>query len=121
MNPGLASVANAVRFEHQQSDQREGGLSFRFADTDQRYTSFVSQLLELDPSNRLSVAAAVQHPYLTTGLTDDPARVIMNPQHLHTTEPIRLPKTRVGGASSAEDQQWARRQFSVLWAPMPGE
>ena len=93
-----------------------------------------------DFTERLSLREAVSHAYLTKGtlvMTDEdpshPHPVELDPTTLHLSEPpVTLP-TRASeesgdegyalgiGTNSAEseDHLWARRQFSILWAPMP--
>ena len=51
----------------------------------------------------------------------------MDPLTLHqSTPPVALPVRSkdgagAGGADSHDEHLWARRQFSVLWAPMPSD
>jgi hypothetical protein len=51
----------------------------------------------------------------------------MDPLTLHqSTPPVALPvrskdDTTAGGADGHDEHLWARRQFSVLWAPMPSD
>ena len=44
----------------------------------------------------------------------------MSPLSLHMGPPVELPVSNLREGDLA-DQQWSRRQFSVLWAPMPSE
>lgn len=90
----------------------------------------------LDPTNRLSLREAVSHPYLTNGAmetTEGHLHLSLDPLTLHlsapsVTLPIRTSKEseeEVDGSGKAtdcpatEEHLWARRQFSILWAPMP--
>ena len=81
----------------------------------------------LDVSARMSVSAALTHPFLTLGsVTGAPA---MNPRTLHTTKPpVQLhtdPQHSTNGHNSdsstdeSDPEGWRRRQLSVLIAPMP--
>lgn len=85
-----------------------------------------------DPIGRLSLIEAVAHPYLTTGtmsLLEHESPLLMDPLTLHlSTPPVALltrdsyesPNSNGNSGSACfEDHLWARRQFSVLWAPMP--
>lgn len=45
----------------------------------------------------------------------------MSPLTLHTQPPLVLPVANVRDGADLVDQQWSRRQFSVLWAPMPAD
>jgi len=45
----------------------------------------------------------------------------MNPLALHAQPPVVLPVDSVRDGADLVDQQWSRRQFSVLWAPMPAD
>ena len=45
----------------------------------------------------------------------------MVPLSLHAQAPLVLPAENVRDGADLVDQQWSRRQFSVLWAPMPAE
>jgi len=91
----------------------------------------------LDFTQRLTISGALSHPYLTNGSiyvpssdeiadspsmkesSDDMGATIVDPTKFHFGEPLVLPKGQA--QSSQEDQQWSRRQFSVLWAPMPAD
>ena len=85
---------------------------------------------------RTTVFAACEHDYLRFGylraqesavvLAERP--VELTPLCLHGMNPIlpdlRLPETAAGSASGISSEEaagsgWQRRQFSVLWAPMP--
>jgi hypothetical protein len=93
--------------------------------------------LYLDVSERATVAASLQHDYLITGLLSIPSldeedfdtaavsaddqQTVINPNTLHLHDPLILPKGKDRGNTDAEEQLWARRQFSVLWAPMPAD
>ena len=48
--------------------------------------------------------------------------VVLSPLTLHFQPPmVELPRSTPGGEAGVDDQLWARRQFSSLWAPTPGE
>lgn len=51
---------------------------------------------------------------------DSDANVRVSPQELHFKEPLCLPKGEAQ-VIQEEDQLWARRQFSILWAPMASD
>ena len=100
-----------------------------------------------DPALRSTVLEASVHDYLLTGggsllNTDEPLEqqmIPLNPRnlHFHTTPSVILPRvvksnnnrnnngvnggdrqdTGLVGAST--DNEWSRRQFSVLWSPLP--
>jgi hypothetical protein len=91
----------------------------------------------------MRVSDAVNHQYLTSGCSpgseaDNASSLLpMEPVKLHFAAPVvELPsKSRGqgptyegdaadgsgGGSSGEDDQLWARRQFSVIWAPMPSD
>lgn len=79
----------------------------------------------LDPQQRCSVAQIVHHDYLTKGVLGDETAIkpkkLMNPFALHMESPVLLPQSRGGRRKDDGDEVWARRQFSVLWAPMPAD
>jgi hypothetical protein len=102
----------------------------------------MAALMNRNQSVRMSLREAVRHPYLLTGLmgpmsppsasssSDHPSP--LDPLTLHLSVPtvfLSAPsdpsvprstdaKTKEGKEGS-DDHLWARRQFSVLWAPMP--
>lgn len=90
-----------------------------------------SFLHSADPSGRSTFDQAVQHTFLTTGsedvMNDDspPARLpcVVNPLTLHNFPAVPLPTPLEGGSMSGadRDKEWARRQCSMVWAPMPAE
>ena len=101
---------------------------------------FLSKLLHVDPHHRLSLRDAIHHPYLTHGVlrgadteTDtgvgpglatasQTTPILLSPLTLHFQAPmVELPRSTPGGEVGADDQLWARRQFSSLWAPTPGK
>lgn len=67
------------------------------------------------------------HTYLLYGQSPIDGPPSMDPLTLHqSTPPVALPArskdgTAVGGADGQDEHLWARRQFSVLWAPMPSD
>jgi hypothetical protein len=86
----------------------------------------------------LTVAQAVDHPYLTVGvLAEERSNLgafkeevvagtvelpqLMSPVSLHMQPALQLPQGTLREGADLADQQWARRQFSVLWAPMPAD
>lgn len=89
----------------------------------------------IDYRERLSVASCVESDYLTIGLlrhhhesfkshfAEDMLPIQLNPSSLHKgyQSRVELPILRNKPASDGSHQLWARRQFSVLWAPMPAE
>jgi hypothetical protein len=97
-----------------------------------------------DKSTRQSVSQCLQATYLTSGIHPHTASYVphgrsgpgdctsecagrpqlMDPLTLHTQPPLQLPlgnQQHAGGAADMVDQQWSRRQYSILWAPMPAE
>jgi hypothetical protein len=86
----------------------------------------------------LTVAQAVDHPYLTVGVPAEERGSLdafkeeaaagtlelpqpMSPLSLHMQPALQLPQGTLREGADLADQQWARRQFSVLWAPMPAD
>lgn len=96
-------------------------------------TAFVNALLEIDHVKRLKFSEAAVHRYLTHGYLQgenqgkgsgkDGVPIIMDPLMLHFGTAVSLPVIDAGRNSpkSDEDKLWARRQLSVLWAPMPSD
>lgn len=81
------------------------------------YFSLLPSLISpLDPSERMTLDQVIHHPYITDNDTIDPLT-------LHTNPAIPLPQTNHGNGSRGEgpheDKEWARRQCSIVWAPMP--
>ena len=70
-----------------------------------------------DVHERLTISQVISDEYLTQG-NSEPGQ-FLEPLQLHFHEAIPLPRD-VELAATSEDQ-WSRRQFSVLWAPMPSE
>lgn len=66
----------------------------------------------LDPSERLTLDQTIHHLYLTDNNLIDPFQL-----HFHPAVP--LPITSSGQSHGKEDKEWARRQCSIVWAPMP--
>jgi hypothetical protein len=87
----------------------------------------------LDPRWRLSLSSAVVHPFLTYGqyldeqgiedMKSDDAILVMNPRCLYQSlvpiVALPMPSSYSSSSSENDDSLWKRRQFSVLWAPMP--
>ena len=82
----------------------------------------------IDVSARMSVSAALAHPFLTLG--SNTGAPPMNPRTLHTTKPpVQLhtdPQHSTNGhgnsdhsTDESDPEGWRRRQLSVLIAPMP--
>lgn len=95
-----------------------------------------------DHRNRLSIPQSLFHSYLTHGVpascvaelarhlesnttgtvgSEDGLPQPMEPQALHLLPPLKLPEDQLRSGAELADQQWSRRQFSVLWAPMPAD
>lgn len=95
------------------------------SDADPLTLAFIERLLCRDPRERMSVLDAAAHAFLLTGSPGQEAP--LSPLRLHLGEPVPLPAGRAtassasssGGGDGGEEHLWARRQFSVLWAPMP--
>lgn len=86
----------------------------------------LSRLICVDVKSRTTISEALKNPYFTgEGIRGD----ITNPLQLHAiAAPPRLPKldaaiegadSAVSASSSSGDKEWARRQLSSVWAPMP--
>jgi len=82
---------------------------------------FLRGLLNRDSRERLSVLDAASHAYLLQGpaVGDEEECQPLQPSRLHAGPPVALPLPSSSRSSSDDNPQWARRQFSVLWAPMP--
>ena len=88
------------------------------SDADPLSRAFIDGLLSRDPRERMSVLDAAAHAFLLTGSPGQ--EVPLSPLRLHLGEPVPLPVGRATtGSAGDEEHLWARRQFSVLWAPMP--
>ena len=99
--------------------------------------SFVNGLLEFSEKKRLTVLEASKHPFLISGDIETTEEVIprarqgqglllMDPCTLHQGQPVTWPPfpesdvDREGEEKEDEGEEgWARRQYSVLWSPMP--
>eukprot|EP01034_Spumella_vulgaris_P029535 gene29535-36601_t len=134
----LATADHKVHFldEEETKTASEGDLKNDEAQRDQDAAAkdFVDGLTRVDRRQRLTTQSASQHAYLTSGLLsssllhdNSACPQTLSPLSLHSSAPIALPtkKKRVsgeeGGSGGAQDELWARRQFSRLWAPMPSE
>ena len=86
----------------------------------------------LDAFNRMTVFAASEHHYVRFGAMRSEAydspddTFVLVAEKLHSLRPVpsdcALPQRNPSGSGSgdaAEAAGWQRRQFSVLWAPMP--
>lgn len=80
---------------------------------------FHAYLTQGVPASRLSELAAYQQEPVVTADTDMPTT--MDPACLHLQPPLKLPEDQLRSGAELADQQWSRRQFSVLWAPMPAD
>lgn len=93
------------------------------------YHNFISGLNNFNPLDRLRISQALFHDYLSKGILTEADSagidfpVVLNPTTLHQSPPIALPQPRKRARTSelGDDQLWARRQFSVLWSPMPDD
>mmetsp|Transcript_3687 Transcript_3687/g.5705 ORF Transcript_3687/g.5705 Transcript_3687/m.5705 type:complete len:135 (-) Transcript_3687:128-532(-) len=83
--------------------------------------NLIDMLLQLEPSRRYSVREATQHPFIT-GLDCGNADHTIDVLSLHAGDAIPLPVASEDKAGdSIEDKEWARRQCSIAWAPMPAD
>jgi len=89
---------------------------------------FIDSLMCIDVANRLNFTNILNEDYLVRGYdsTDicnmPDETVILEPNKLHFQDSFLLPPLEVEGkTSSNESQEWARRQLSVIWAPMPSD
>lgn len=109
-------VLSAIQTE---SENRHS-VHFATAPIDQtfgeRARHLLSLLLEKNPQNRIPVSDAMIHPYITLGEDGDSVEIVAS--ELHAQHPIELPSDNRGQMNVA-DKEWARRQFSMVWAPMP--
>jgi hypothetical protein len=71
--------------------------------------------VRVEDSARLATLAADE------GIPRDALPEPMAPQSLHLQPGVELPVSNLREGADLTDQQWARRQFSVLWAPMPAD
>jgi hypothetical protein len=84
---------------------------------------------DADPTSRFSLELAVQHSFLTTDMGNAEGLLssgVVDPLLLHSLPAVPLPLPSedhvTGGASGADgDKEWARRQCSMVWAPMPAD
>lgn len=94
---------------------------------DDAANDFILQLTHRDPLQRLSFREAGMHDYLLFGMINkdslhqDSHPIEINPLSLHRSTPIVSLLPTEGSKGSGAGEQWARRQFSVLWAPMPSD
>lgn len=104
-----------------------------------RESAFIDALMSVDKQERLSIKNALEHLYLTHGEREEEtvsesisdskqegsennahnSNILMHPQSLHLQSVISLPKFHDVGDGVNKKDQWARRQFSVLWYAMP--
>lgn len=94
--------------------------------------SLLSKLILIDFKHRLSIAEAVRNPYLT-GEDILHGDSVINPLKWHFTKDFpTLPfldggvdgdnspaSVKPGSSSAGPEKEWARRQLSAVWAPMP--
>lgn len=137
------------RKEKKDSNKSENSVQFQssshkflqsYEETDQICEEFIENCLSIDLNKRLTVREALSHPYLVYGFSSATSSlrytgeeqgergeaeemIHFSPSSLHTETvlPIEWPAVLYSSDSgkSAEDPQWARRQFSTLWAPLP--
>jgi hypothetical protein len=75
----------------------------------------------------MTLERAAVHTYLLYGHGPREGPPSMDPLTLHqSTPPVALPVRSIvdattGGEDGHDEHLWARRQFSVLWAPMPSD
>lgn len=89
---------------------------------------FIDSLMCIDVVNRLNFANVFNEDYLIRGYETMDCNYklidtkILEPKKLHFQNSILLPPLEIQGkASLNESQEWARRQLSVIWAPMPSD
>lgn len=104
-----------------------------FEEQDRICESFINSFLSIDINNRMTVSEALSHPYILYGYAtptsslnyphnEDNNMIEFEPRNLHKESriPVEWPQVLYSDSSkSGEDPQWARRQFSTLWAPLP--
>lgn len=75
----------------------------------------IFEIQKLDPNQRITIDQVLHHPYITDHDTIDPLVLYSQPA-------VPLPEKSSennGGSTSEQDKEWARRQCSIVWAPMP--
>lgn len=93
-------------------DESEDVLSSLSSSTSQ----LLDELLQHEPSERISVKAVCSHPFFSAAVEED----YRDPQQYHMQAPVKLPRTSdVQNEHQGEDKAWARRQCSMVWSPMP--
>jgi hypothetical protein len=81
----------------------------------------------LDLSSRLSVQTILDHPFICQGYMpmfkdiSDPKPTVLQPRILYQSKAPEWPVVVSGQGGAGQDDRWARRQFSSLWAPMPSK
>jgi len=88
--------------------------------------NFMNSLMCVDVDNRLRFEDVVVQDYLTCGHDAEIATseqiLKLEPKKLHLKDPIHLPiLSDEDKGNEGQDKEWARRQLSVLWAPMPSD
>mmetsp|Transcript_5701 Transcript_5701/g.9305 ORF Transcript_5701/g.9305 Transcript_5701/m.9305 type:complete len:629 (-) Transcript_5701:131-2017(-) len=110
---GDANTSSSVHFDVAAGrDDAEEVLSGLSVSTSQ----LLDDLLERDPSVRISVTAACSHPFFSVTAEED----CPDPLQYHMREPVKLPRSSdVQSEQKGEEKAWARRQCSMVWSPMP--
>ena len=120
--------AGRVNFDLHGTDGRGGGGAvtalLKSLASDAHVRAFLQGLLCAEPCDRLAVRDAALHKYLLLGPCggEGESQSPLEPLKLHFGQPVTLPEAGPAArGESGRDDPWARRQFSVLWAPMPAE
>ena len=85
------------------------------------FKELLQNLWKINPNERILLNNVINSNYLT--INSDGTPIQMNSLQLHFNEPLILPKANNSHMKvhNSEDELWARRQFSTLWAPMPSD
>ena len=119
-------VRRRVRFDSLSSITTQQGSSEPAG-----HTTFINLLLEKSVEDRMSVSQALNHWFISTGSASSTTTAIteakpkINPETVHIS-PSLVPElfslntaSQGTAASAAGDDDWKRRQLSVLIAPLP--
>ena len=85
----------------------------------------LSDLLQREPSARMSVTDACSHPFFTSAAEDSADPLQFHHHHHQRRDLLKLPRRsdvpEGGGPRGQEEEEraWARRQCSMVWSPMP--
>ena len=114
-----SNVASTVRFSadivNESKAQPPHSLySAKRNDVSPDALDLLDRLLDIRPEARLTVSSAVNHDFLTHSGAMDPLTLYLSP---HPSVKVSPAGSNVSLPSSTEG--WARRQLSVVWAPMP--